>query len=86
MPIESSHHLPAWDLLASQPVSASPTKTEARDRIVISAQIDDAGCEHVLSRYGDAVWDLRPFIEQLGISGHRDRSFQIIVTGDFIKA
>jgi hypothetical protein len=22
----------------------------------------------------------------LGISGHRDRSFQIIVTGDFIKA
>jgi len=68
MPIESSHHLPAWDLLASQPVSASPTKTEARDRIVISAQIDDAGCEHVLSRYGDAVWDLRPFIEQPGIA------------------
>ena len=60
------HKLPAWDLLASQPLSAGQAQAGQRNQIVISAQIDDVGNEHVLSRYGDAVWDLRPFIDQPG--------------------
>ncbi len=68
MPFERTHNQPAWDLLASQPGSSSQTNAEVRDRIVISAQVDAAGREHVLSRYGDAVWDLRPFIDQPGVA------------------
>ncbi len=68
MPFERSHNLPAWDLLASQPDSSSQTNAEVRDHIVISAQVDDAGREHVLSRYVDPVWDLRPFIDQPGVA------------------
>jgi site-specific recombinase XerD len=64
---ERGHNLPAWDLLASQPLSANQSQAVQHDRIVISAQIDDAGREHVLSRYGDAVWDIRPFIDQPGV-------------------
>lgn len=68
MPFERIHNPPAWDLLASQPGTASQIELKARERIVISAQVDDAGQEHVLSHYGDAVWDLRPFIDQPGVA------------------
>lgn len=34
---------------------------QQRDRIVISAVVDDAGVEHVVSRFGDARWDLQSF-------------------------
>ena len=68
MPFERSHNLPAWELLASQPDGTSHAEPQARDRIVISAQVDDVGDEHVLSHYGDPVWDLRPFIDQPGVA------------------
>lgn len=68
MPFERLHNLPAWDLLASQPERASMANSRVRDRLVISAQIDDSGDAHVLSRFGDPVWDLRPFIDQPGVA------------------
>jgi len=58
----------AWDLLANQPDSTRQTNAGPRDGLVISAKRDDAGSEHVLSRYGDNVWDLRPYINQPGVA------------------
>jgi len=46
--------------LASQPVSLVGLSQSERDCIVVTAVADDAGAEHVVSRFGDAVWDLTP--------------------------
>lgn len=58
----------AYELLASQPVTASGLAPAERDLIVISAVADAEGREHVLSRFGDTNWDLRPFYEQSNVS------------------
>ena len=58
----------AYDLLSSQPISAAGLSAGERDLIVISAVADSRGNEHVLSRFGDASWDLRPFYEQSNVS------------------
>ena len=60
--------LPAWELLGSQPFATAGLDATQRDQIIISAQSGDDGTEHVLSRYGDAIWDLRPYMEQPGLS------------------
>lgn len=57
----------AYDVLASQPITAAGLLPEERDQIVISAVADAQGNEHVLSRFGDASWDLRPFYEQSNV-------------------
>jgi site-specific recombinase XerD len=54
----------AYDLLAAQPIAATGLSEKERNLIVISAIADASGQEHVLSRFGDDVWDLRPFFEQ----------------------
>lgn len=62
----------AFDLLAAQPVTAAGLSIEERDSIVISAVADAHGNEHVLSHFGDASWDLRPFYHQSNVSdGHK---------------
>jgi site-specific recombinase XerC len=62
----------AFDLLAGQPITASGLSAEQRDLIVISAVADAMGNEHVLSRFGDARWDLRPFYQQSNVTeGHK---------------
>lgn len=58
----------AYDLLASQPITAAGLSAEERDLIVISAVADAQGNEHVLSRFGDTSWDLWPFYQQSNVS------------------
>lgn len=58
----------AFDLLAAQPITAAGLTAEERDNIVISAVADAQGNEHVLSHFGDARWDLRPFYHQSNVS------------------
>lgn len=57
----------AYDVLASQPITSAGLSADERDQIVISAVADAQGNEHVLSRFGDASWDLRPFYEQSNV-------------------
>ncbi|MEZ0208691.1 MAG: tyrosine-type recombinase/integrase [Candidatus Paceibacterota bacterium] len=60
--------LKAYDLLAAQPITAQGLSNQERSGIVVSAVSDIQGNDHVLSFYGDAVWDLRPFFEQSNLS------------------
>lgn len=63
MNIRSSNAtLKAYDVLIAQPVTANGLSPEERDAIVISAIINEKGETLVLSRFGDAQWDLRPFL------------------------
>lgn len=69
MAASTNHQAPkAYDLLASQPVSASGLARRERSEIVISAVVDADGGEHVLSRFGDSTWDLRPYFEQSNVA------------------
>jgi hypothetical protein len=54
--------LKAYDVLIAQPVSANGLSPAERDAIVISAIVNEDGETFVLSRFGDAQWDLRPFL------------------------
>lgn len=49
----------AYEMLAVQPTSLAGLVPLERDRVVVTAVADDLGCEYVVSRFGDAVWDLR---------------------------
>lgn len=55
----------AFELLAAQPLSVSGLPPEKRDQAVVTAVSDDAGHEHVVSRFGDAVWDMRSMYKTL---------------------
>jgi hypothetical protein len=57
-----------YTLLAQQPHSANWLSDSARDAIVISAIVDGRGQRHVLSRFGDLVWEMWPFFEQANVS------------------
>ena len=50
--------LRAFELLAAQPISLMGMTPAERDAVVVTAVADDAGREHVVSRFGDRVWDL----------------------------
>lgn len=58
----------AFDLLATQPVTSAGLTVAERDNIIISAVADVKGNEYVLSHFGDAIWDLRPFYHQSNVS------------------
>jgi len=49
----------AYDLLAKQPISLLGLSVLDRSLVVVAAIADKQGMEHVISRVGDAVWDLR---------------------------
>ncbi|MBV4481792.1 tyrosine-type recombinase/integrase [Pseudomonas sp. SWRI124] len=66
--------LKAYDVLIAQPVTASGLTPQERDAIVISAIINEHGETLVLSRFGDAQWDFRPFFDQANVS----QSFKFI--------
>ena len=53
----------AFELLARQPISLVGMTPSERDAVVVTAVADDAGCEHVVSRFGDRVWDLASEVE-----------------------
>lgn len=60
--------LKAYDVLIAQPVTANSLTPEERDAIVISAIVNERGETLVLSRFGDAQWDFRPFFDQANVS------------------
>lgn len=54
--------------LETLPLPPSTTGNEPHHATVVSAYVDDAGLEVVLSRYQDSVWQLWPYFEQSNIS------------------
>lgn len=60
--------LKAYDVLFTQPVTASGLSKSERDAIVISAVVNERGEVLVLTRFGDQRWDLRPFFDQSNVS------------------
>lgn len=59
----------AYDLLAKQPVSLLGLSPLDRALVVLAAVADEQGKEHVVTRIGDAVWDLRSFDWPPNIAG-----------------
>lgn len=57
----------AYDLLADQPVFTRGLSDPARASIVVSAVTDVDGRSHVLSMFGDVIWDFRPYFEQSNV-------------------
>jgi len=53
----------AYELLASQPGSLIGLDAAARSSIIVTAIADERGREHVVSRFGDEVWNFESFIE-----------------------
>lgn len=64
----SNSLLKAYDVLVSQPVTALGLDRAERQQIVISAVVSNTGETFILSRLGDAQWDLRPFFDQANVS------------------
>lgn len=58
----------AYDLLAAQPVSSKGLSESEKSNIVVSAVADMYGSDHVLSRFGDPIWDFRPYFEQSNVA------------------
>lgn len=72
--------LKAYDVLFAQPVTASGLSKAERDAIVISAIVNDRGETLVLSRFGDARWDLRPFFDQSNVNEGTSTSVGILIS------
>ncbi|WP_253250883.1 tyrosine-type recombinase/integrase [Pseudomonas aeruginosa] len=62
--------LKAYDVLIAQPVTANGLSSTERDAIVISAIVNERGETLILSSFGDAQWDLRPFFDQANVAEH----------------
>ncbi|VVP03870.1 site-specific integrase [Pseudomonas fluorescens] len=60
--------LNAYGVLVGQPVSPSGLNAEKRNAIIISAVVNKLNETLVLSRFGDAQWDFRPFFEQSNVN------------------
>lgn len=63
----------AYELLAQQPASLIGLSPEQRYQIVVSAVADDKGQEHVVSRFGDASWDLSSEFKAVNKTASRRR-------------
>jgi hypothetical protein len=61
--LPAPRNLRAFELLAAQPISLVGMTPAERDAVVVTAVADDAGREHVVSRFGDRVWDLASEVE-----------------------
>lgn len=60
--------LKAYDVLIAQPVTASGLRPAERDTIVISAIVNERSETLILSKFGDAQWDFRPFFDQANVA------------------
>lgn len=58
----------AYDLLAEQPFSAGGRPRAETANIVVSAVADPDGSDHVLSLFGDEIWDFRPYFNQSNVA------------------
>lgn len=54
--------------MAAQPASSKGLSESERSNIAVSAVADMDGSNHVLSRFGDPVWDFRPYFEQSNVA------------------
>lgn len=63
----------AYGLLADQPPSLAGLSPEERAKVVVSAVVDDAGNTVVLSKAGDLVWELWPFLTTPNTRAHEKR-------------
>lgn len=56
------------DTFQAQHASVKGLPETSRSHIAVSVVLDEHGDNHVLSRFGDATWDLRPYFEQSNVS------------------
>lgn len=75
--------LRAFELLAAQPISLVGMTPAERDAVVVTAVADDAGREHVVSRFGDRVWDLAT---EVGAKNRSSSNVKIVWPDDIPKA
>lgn len=73
----------AFELLAVQPISLAGLTATERAAVVVSAVADAAGKEHVVSRFGDPVWDLASDVE---VKNRRLSDLRIVWPNDVPKA
>ncbi len=75
----------AFSLLAQQPTTVRDMSGYSRNRIVISAVLND-GVETVISRYGDMIWNLWPFFKQSNTSEAKKQINWEGVPSSFVNA
>ena len=63
----------AYELLANQPDSLACLSPKDRAKVVVSAVLDDDGNTQVISRVGDMVWDLWPYVTTPNTSDSKKR-------------
>lgn len=59
--------LPAWEILAEQPIALIGLAPHERDQLVISAITLENGTVEVVSRFGDPVWRVDAYIHGAGV-------------------
>jgi integrase len=64
---DSPLHLPAWEILAEQPIALAGLTCHERDQLVISAITLENGTVEVVSRFGDSNWRLDMYIHGAGV-------------------
>ncbi|MEO8154740.1 MAG: tyrosine-type recombinase/integrase [Rhizobacter sp.] len=75
----------AFSLLALQPTSLVELEQAARANVVVSAVLSD-GLETVISRYGDAIWNLWPFFKQSNVGDAKKQIRWSGVPAQFVDA
>lgn len=75
--------LRAFELLAAQPISLAGMTPAERDTVVVTAVADADGREHIVSRFGDRVWELGSEIEAKNRNG---AALKIVWPDDVAKA
>jgi hypothetical protein len=75
--------LRAFELLAAQPISLVGMTPAERDAVVATAVADADGREHVVSRFGDRVWDMATEVEA---KNRKSASLKIVWPDDVPKA
>lgn len=81
--LPAPRNLRAFELLAAQPISLVGMTPAERDAVVVTAVADDAGREHVVSRFGDRVWDLAT---EVGAKNRNSSNVKIVWPDDIPKA
>lgn len=75
-----------YSLLADQPSSVADLDQKRRNATVISAVSDVDGISHVLSRFGDHVWEMWPFFDQPNLDPGMKRLDWSRIPESFVEA
>lgn len=72
--VVSKHPLSkAYELLANQPDTLAGHSPEERSKIVVSAVLDENGKTKVISKVGDTVWNMWPYVKTPNTPDSRKR-------------